>query len=140
MPVVPPKSKAVDQLSRPQQRVLEALFNANGPLTRTVLSAICGNKTQVMVGRAVGYSDPIKRAAFEQTKDGGGSPGNPCPSLLTLGYVEEIALDIDGLIEVAVKLTASGRLIAQQIVDQGPVPASPRLGKVNVINNPKRRS
>lgn len=91
-------------LSIPQVRVLQVLYRSRGPLTRAKISEWIGNKTQVVVGRAVGYSDPAKRQTFEQTIDGGYRP-----SLLTLEYVEEDELDIDGLIEVVVRLTPKGR-------------------------------
>lgn len=91
-------------LSLPQLRVLDCLYRSKGPLSRGRMSERIGNKTVVVVGRAVGYSDPERRAAFENTKDGGFRP-----SLLTLGYVEEVQLDIDGLIETVVSLTKKGR-------------------------------
>lgn len=99
----------------PQMRVLQVLFQARGPLSRVEISKRCGNKTTVVVGRAIGYSDPDKRTVFEQTTDGGGSPGNPCPSLLTLGYVTEAELDVDGVKETAVSLTPTGRVAASRL-------------------------
>lgn len=91
-------------LRLPQVRVMQVLAEAHGPLTRGKISRRCGNKTDVVVGRAIGYSDPAKRAAFEQTKDGGFTE-----SLLTKGYVREIPLDIDGVVENTVTLTDEGR-------------------------------
>lgn len=109
LPQFPDRSNEVperdEELSIPQIRVLRALVASDGPLSRAKLSDRTGNETQVMVGRAVGYSDPIKRAKFEQTKDGGYRK-----SLLSLGYVRELTLDIDGLKEVVVELTPAGRL------------------------------
>jgi len=104
-----PSPKAVDpevakELSIPQLRVLRILEASRGPINRARISAKCGNATHVVVGRAVGYSDPAKRASFEQTPDGGFRP-----SLLTLGYVEEIPLDIDGVTEIVLSLTKRGR-------------------------------
>ena len=102
--------KRYDGLRLPQVRVLQVLASvARGTLTRTKISERCGNKTNVVVGRAIGYSDPEKRTAFEQTKDGGGRPGKPCPSLLTLGYVREVEVDVDGVTETGVVITPSGR-------------------------------
>lgn len=92
----------------PQIRVLQVLTKSKGPLSRSAISVKCGNKTTVVVGRAVGYSDPARRATFEQTKDGGGSPGSPCPSLLTLGYVKERELDVEGVSETVLELTPKG--------------------------------
>ena len=109
----PPKSPSYHnhKLRIPQVRVLQALCQLlpESGLTRQALSDIIGNKTGVVVGRAVGYSDPVKRAAFEQTKDGGGSPGKPCPSLLTLGFVREREVDVDGIADTQVIATAAGR-------------------------------
>lgn len=99
-------------LPLPQIRVLLALLEANGPLTRRSLSAKIGNKTPVVVGRAVGYSHPEKRAAFENSKDGGYTD-----SLLTRGYVVEEMLDIDGINEVVIILTEMGRGMAEGLKD-----------------------
>ena len=119
------KRESRDSLPTPQIRVMQVLARAKGPLTRAKISDRIGYQTGVVAGRAIGYSDPDKRAAFEQTKDGGGSPGNPCPSLLTLGYVREHALDIDGLVETGVELTPKGRQAYHDLglgsVDCGPI-------------------
>lgn len=104
-----PASTEPHVLSTPQLRVLRVLGAAKGPLSRSEISRRCGNKTVVVVGRAVGYSDPAKRLQFEQTKDGGGTPGQPYPSLLTLVYVVEKELDVDGLKETVLELTLAGR-------------------------------
>lgn len=104
----PPPAKPAVKLRVPQIRVLQVLVGMVGGLTRAKLSEVIGNRTGVVVGRSVGYSDPVKRAAFEQTKDGGGAPGKPCPSLLTLGYVSERTLDIDGVSETYVSATDAG--------------------------------
>lgn len=93
----------------PQIRVMQVLAAVAGALSRGEISKRCGNKTSVVVGRAIGYSDAEKRASFEQTPDGGGSPGNPCPSLLTLGYVVEDEIEVDGVKETVVELTEAGR-------------------------------
>lgn len=92
-------------LSLPQVRVLQALSNAKGPLTRGKLSDRIGNKTDVVVGRAVGYDDPTKRAAFEQSKDGGFRK-----SLQTLGYVKRDEIQVeDGMPrEIVYELTPEG--------------------------------
>lgn len=107
------------KLRVPQVRVLQLLTKLvpGSGMTRATLSNHLGNKTGVVVGRAVGYSDPALRATFEQTKDGGGSPGNPCPSLLTLGLVRERKLWIDGLVEVHVVITDLGRQVMDQLGD-----------------------
>lgn len=94
-----------EELSLPQVRVLRALAAASGPLTRMKLTTRIGFETDSAAGRAVGYSDPIKRAKFERSQYGGYRK-----SLLSLGYVRELTLDIDGLKEVVVELTPAGRL------------------------------
>lgn len=109
-------SKKATSLPVPQLRVLRALADSEGPLTRTEIAELVGTKTSTMVGRAVGYSDPEKRAAFEQTKDGGGKPGQPCPSLLTLGYVREEELVADTT-ETVIHITEEGRKIVQNTAD-----------------------
>jgi hypothetical protein len=91
-------------------RVLALLVDAKGPLTRVKIASRLGS-SGTYVGKSVGYSDPAKRASFEQTKDGGGTPGNPCPSLLTLDYVREYELEVpeDGISETVVEITPAGR-------------------------------
>lgn len=117
MPPIPVKTAV--KLRVPQIRVLQVLAELDPGLgmTRARLSDICGNRTGVVVGRAIGYSDPVKRAAFEQTKDGGGRPGKPCPSLLTLDYVKEFVLDLDGITEVHIAITSQGRQALKAIGD-----------------------
>ena len=100
--VVPDRA---DELTIPQIRVLRALAASTGPLTRMKLTTRIGFETDAAAGRAVGYSDPLKRARFEHSRYGGFRK-----SLLSLGYVRELTLDIDGLKEVVVELTPAGRL------------------------------
>lgn len=116
MPQELPPQPSLPKLPIPQIRVLLALLGADGPLTRADLSELIGNKTNVVAGRAVGYSDPVKRLAFEQTKDGGGSPGKPFPSLLSAGYVREEVL-VGDITETVIHLTKEGRSIAEQLQD-----------------------
>lgn len=106
----PGTRKIHDVLSVPQIRVMLALAKAHGPLTRTKLSNRIGNKTTVVVGRALGYDDPEKRTRFENTKDGGHRP-----SLQTLGYVKLLVLDIDGLLENAYELTDTGAAMIPEL-------------------------
>lgn len=107
-----PPGRSREGLTLPQIRVLQVLVRAKkrnkGLLTRSKISEVIGNKTTVVVGRAIGYSDAQKRKKFEQTKDGGGAPGKPRPSLLTLGYVREIDINEVDLVETAVEVTAKG--------------------------------
>ncbi len=104
-----------DGLTIPQIRVLQVLAKSKGPINRAKISERCGNKTTVVVGRAVGYGDPEKRAKFEQSKDGGFRP-----SLLTLKYVRETELDIDGIKETGVEITHRGKV------------ALAKLGRINL--------
>lgn len=96
----------------PQIRVLRALVGTTGGMSRAALSIKIGNKTNTVVGRAVGYSDPEKRAAFENSKDGGFTE-----SLLTRGLVAEVPLDLDGVTEVVIVLTQEGRKMAEELKD-----------------------
>lgn len=97
-------------LSLGKKRVLQVLAAARGPLTRAKIQSKLG-VSSTYVAKSVGLSDPEKREAFEQTKDAGGKPGEPCPSLLTLGYVREFELVIleDGINELTVEITQEGR-------------------------------
>ena len=95
-------------LTTPQMRVLRVLSESKGPLTRQKISLRCGTATPVLISRAIGYKNARKRAAFERTATGGF-----CKSLLTLGYVESMDLDIDGLTETAYRLTPAGKRALQ---------------------------
>lgn len=97
--------KLVNGLTRPQIRVLQVLCQTGGVLTRTKIAERIGAIKAVSTAWAIGYSDPAKRAAFKLTKDGS-SAGTP---LLDLGYVEEVELDIDGKVEVGVRITELGQ-------------------------------
>lgn len=112
------RGKGKFPIPMPQMRVLAVLAKARGPLSRLKLSDKIGNKTQVVVGRAIGYSDPAKRTAFEQTKDGGGAIGMPCPSLLTRGYVTEVSIEVEeGITELCVVITDAGRSFLDSLGD-----------------------
>ncbi len=101
----PSKQSQYGELRVPQIRVLQVLVANPHAMTRGEISEQTGNKTDVMVGRAIGYSDPVKRAAFEQTKDGGFTA-----SLLTLKYVTEHRLEIEeGVFETRYNVTPAGR-------------------------------
>lgn len=106
-------------LSGPQIKVLRALYTSNGPMSRHALSDRCGFRDHraAAVQWAVGYSDPAKRARFEATKAGGGSPEQPFPSLLTRGYVTETVLDIDGYREIVLDITDDGRRAYEAVKD-----------------------
>lgn len=126
------RSKKKAGLSTPQIRVLLALSRAYGPLSRAKLSQRIGNKTQVVVGRALGYDDPLKRQRFENSKDGGFRP-----SLLTLGYVRKIVLDIDGEKENAYELTDTGKEAIEQL---GEITLSRTLNDTHAIHRSRVES
>lgn len=86
-----------------QIHILRVLRDARGPLSRAKIAERTGLNVGI-VGWRVGGIDPEKRAKFEQSPNGGFRP-----SLITLGYVEEIIVDIDGLKERCVALTDTGR-------------------------------
>lgn len=95
-------------MSTPQVRVLRCLAECPGWMSKPKLCQKLNNSS-TLVGKTIGYSDPVNRAAFEQTKDGGGKPGKPFPSLLTLGYVEETVIDVEGVKETCYQCSANGR-------------------------------
>lgn len=105
--------KRKDTLPVPQLRVLQVLLAAKGPLARVRISEKCGNKTHVVVGRAIGYTDPERRAVFEQTKDGGKRA-----SLLTMGFVRERRINVEGVWELVVEITDEGRAYAMSVIDE----------------------
>lgn len=104
----PPTTKSSDGLRTGQLRVLQFLAPYDGLATRGTIADGLGC-SDVYVGKMLGMSNPESRAAFERTKDGGGSPDNPCPSLLTLGFVREVELDVDGVTERSYEITPAGR-------------------------------
>jgi hypothetical protein len=93
------------ELRVPQARVLAALMPANPSesrynwpvLTRPLLSVEAGY---------TGTSGTITRALNGIRE--GSSSGDAHPGLLARGLVEEVPLDIDGLIEVNYRVTAAG--------------------------------
>lgn len=103
----------------PQIRVMQALANAKGPLTRVKIAEKIGAKSTVLVGRAIGYLDDAARAEFEQTKIAGGSPGNPCLSLLSRGFLEVIDLSApeDGINESVYRLSPLGEEAYRELGD-----------------------
>lgn len=127
-PKKPRKVKDPERLRVPHLRVLRVLYKSAGPLCRRIISQRTGNATEVMVGRAIGYSDPKKRASFLLTKDG----ITAGLSLLDRGFVQEIEIDIDGLKELGVEITELGRLAYEEylpLIQSGQIP-------LDVITNP----
>lgn len=97
--------------STPQLRVLKALSECHGPINRTRLADKIGAKTSTSVGRAIGFIKEDKRAKFEQSQSG--DLEGSFPSLLTLGLVSHVTLDIDGHTERGLMLTPLGREVVQ---------------------------
>lgn len=98
----------------PQQRILGALAKAKGPLTRGKINEACAKagfttakKFSAWMTDPLGQADPKARKAAE-TKSGR-------KSLLTLGYVKQVDLDIDGHKEVCFQLTATGRKALEKV-------------------------
>jgi hypothetical protein len=88
------------------------LDRARGHMTRAMINDVChkhGVGSQYITGviQALGPSDPKKRAVFD-SKMGK-------PSLLTLAYVEEREYDIDGVVELGLKITELGRAALRQV-------------------------
>lgn len=103
MPII---QAELNNLRVPQLRVLDCLSKSRGPLSRTKLADRCGAKTTQLVALAVGYDNADKRAKAE-------SKQGAYPSLLTLGYVKRLVLDIDGIKESAYMLTPLGRKVME---------------------------
>lgn len=116
LPSMPPRRR--HGIPIPQIRVLQALAAVGrGSLSKTELSEHLGLATTVVVGRAIGFSDPEKRRALEQTAEGG-----HCPSLLTLGYVRQLHIEEDGALLTTYQITAAGRAALK---DLGPIDLPP---------------
>ncbi len=100
--VVEPEPKV--ELKVPQARVLTVLLPP--PKTDPVDYPLI--HTRVIAGRlgVSAVSETIRRA-FRGLKEGSAS-GTPHKGLLALGYAEEVVLDVDGLSELAYKITDEG--------------------------------
>lgn len=96
-------------LSLPQKRVLKILYDSHGPITRARVAVRLGTGNQVYVGKAVGFSDPQRRYEFERSKEGGGRPEFPNLSLLSLGYIVEVDVNVDGISETGLLITDEGK-------------------------------
>ena len=92
-----------------QIRVLRALRESKGPLSRSKIAEKAGI-TLTVVARALGYENKEKREHFEKHGKEGGFL-----SLLTLGLVREMPLDIDGKIEVCHQLTKEGLAAVEEV-------------------------
>jgi hypothetical protein len=86
-----------------QVRILEALAGIGyGVMTRALISEVA----HVSVGWMSDYLGRVRPGKREEAEARSGLVG-----LLTLGYVEEIVLDIDGLKERNYRITAAGRRV-----------------------------
>jgi hypothetical protein len=121
-------------LSVAQLKVLALLATCRGPMSRTNIGDRLNKlgvgyvRAGIIVGEAVGYSDPVKRKKFEDSKAGGSGKK---PSLLTLGFLSEKRYDIDGVSELGLKITPEGRAFLAQweerLKDRGLPPILPEL-------------
>lgn len=97
-------------LRTPQARVLEALMPqyADDPLCDwpTVNRAQLGIRAGYNTVGGVVISGTVTRALNGIRP--GSSSGDPHPGLLSLGYVEELVFDIEGVKEVNYRITAAG--------------------------------
>lgn len=93
------------KLRIPQIRVLQLLYNVGklGGLSRTEIAKRLGT-SGTLVGKTIGYTDSIKRAAFKLTKDGIAA-GTP---LLELEYIVEKIIDVEGAMETLLMITEKG--------------------------------
>lgn len=123
------KPKKQKLLSNAKIRVLHALAELDewGSFSPNTLAEIIGCKSLKYITIAVGLVDPDKRAIYEQHKECGGSPGNPNPSLITLGYITSSELDIDGKMERSYAITPLGRQVAASIPKLAPISAEEKL-------------
>lgn len=109
-------------MKTPQIRVLQLLseIGTSGGLTKQEIARQLGT-TPTLVGKAIGYSNPEKRAAFALTYEGR-AVGIP---LLTRGYVVETRIDdIELGRETLICITQSGYNAYQLLPDD-----KKRLGK-----------
>jgi hypothetical protein len=83
--------------------ILRILSKAKGALSITILERKIGCK-YTAVWNAIGITDPVKRAAYERSKNGRWQA-----TLMTLGYVRYVINDLDGKKEPAYEITPEGR-------------------------------
>ena len=111
----PPRERPLLRALMPWQKIVLAILDkARGPMTRSMIHAVAlryglANQHVTNIIQALGPSDPVKRAAFDSKRGK--------PSLFTLGYTEEQEYDVDGVIELGVKITPSGRAMLGVIQD-----------------------
>lgn len=95
----PAPAKNENKLRKPQAAILGVLAKAKGPMTRQAISDRAGYSSSVGVYAEIGWPDAKKRAKADKA--------HPC--LITLGWVREHDLDVDGRKELGIEITAAGR-------------------------------
>lgn len=104
------KTRRTDGLKAWQIRILQALNKSNHPLSRSQISEKAkthpSNQTNTW---GIGLADPVKRAAAEK-KYG-------FPSLLTLKYVKELEIEVNGRTVSGYSITAAGKAALAKIKD-----------------------
>ena len=113
-----------------QARVIQILGRANAPMTRPAIAESGGNRTAVVVRKAIGYTDPELRRKFREKANDPtlrkklGYYGVP---LLDLGMVREWVINRNyGDVHV-IELTPKGRSVYKAIAEISIPPG--RLGK-----------
>lgn len=116
-PRLPSKPRAEKrELTIPQIRVLVVLASSRGPLSRGRIAEEAGINT-TLTAWCLGRIDPQTRVAFENTKDGGYRK-----SLLSLGYVDQVMMDLDGTKELGTFITPAGREALKRLGDDFKLP------------------
>lgn len=109
-PAAEKKTRRTDGLKAWQIRILQALNKSNHPLSRSQISEKArthpSNQTNAW---GIGLADPVKRAAAEK-KYG-------FPSLLTLKYVKESEIEVNGRTVSGYSITAAGKAALTKIKD-----------------------
>lgn len=99
-----PEVRKEKSLAPLQLKFLELLYNNGGWMSRTRMCRELGYENLGMQN-ALGLNDPEKRAEADKKS----------PSLLTLGLIECIDLDIDGVSETNYRVTESGRKYIEEL-------------------------
>lgn len=101
IPNVPARVAATTttKITATQSKVLKVLAASPGLLSRKVLYDELGYTHRAGLNDVLGRNDPEKRS-FRDKKH---------PSLITLGYVEVMNLDIEGVVEIVYRITPAGR-------------------------------
>lgn len=109
---IPNPDDPAHKLRTHQIRVLRMIGQCAGALSRPKIADFC-HISPTLVSRALGLEDKEKREHFEQHDKYVGYP-----SLITLGMVERLELDIEGIREIAYRLSAKGRKALEETKDE----------------------